>query len=97
MATTVVSGRIDADEASAVTRFIEERGMTWNGVINSLSRYIYEHRSYPWDEPDDRERERRQGAFQRMSELIDTLPQGTFIDTLTDDDLRRLQSERDDV
>ena len=97
MATTVVSGRIEAEEAEAVTRFIEESGMTWNGVINSLSRYIYEHRSYPWDEPDDRVRERRRDAFLHMSELIETFPRGTFIDTMTDDDLRKLLAERDDV
>lgn len=97
MATTVVSGRIDVEEAKAVTRFIEESGMTWNGVINSLSRYIYEHRSYPWDEPDDRERERRRKAFSRMNELSETFPRGTFIDTMSDADLRKLLSERDDV
>ena len=47
MATTVVSGRIDAEEAAAVSKFIAESGPTWNGVINSLPHYIYQHRGYP--------------------------------------------------
>ena len=32
-----------------------------------------------------------------MSRIIETLPRGTFIDTMTDDDLRKILSERDDV
>lgn len=97
MATTVVSGRIDAEEAAAVSTFIEESGQTWNGVINRLSHYIYQHRNYPWEEPGEPERDRKRNAFLRMSRIIETLPRGTFIDTLTDDDLRNLLSERDDV
>lgn len=97
MATTVVSGRIDAEEAAAVSKFIAESGQTWNGVINSLSHYIYQHRGYPWQEPSEPERDRKRSAFMRMGQIIETLPRGTFIDTMTDDDLRKILSERDDV
>ncbi len=97
MATTVVSGRIDAEMAATVTQFIEKTGNTWNGVINRLSRYIYEHQSYPWAETSDRERDRRQRALRHASTLMEAMPRGTFIDTMTDDDLHEILAGRDDA
>ena len=61
--------------------------------MNSMSEEEFELS----DDSIDGEKDPRRRALIRLDELAVTFPRGTFIDTMTDEDLHRIRGERKDV
>lgn len=98
MATAVVSGRVDEAVKRRVDRTIRDLGLTVNDVISSAWGYIDVHGDVPWlleVETVDMKAYRKRRALRGLESLYDTVPTGTPLANLTDEDLRRELGDRD--
>lgn len=96
MATGTVGATVDATTKAIAAAYIRKAGTTPNQIIRSLWEHIAATGEIPsYDDQAVSERERRREAFDRMQRIVDSMPKGTPLATMTDDDLRRELEKRD--
>lgn len=94
MATTVVSGRVDADVKRRADAVIREAGTSVGEVIKNMWELIAETGAVPERRRSESEAARRARALARLREVCDGLPPCPNVASLTDDDVKAMMVSR---
>lgn len=96
MATATVSASVDTTTKTIANAYIRKAGLTPNELIRRLWESIASTGTIP-EFPDGAEvrRQNKLKAFQESQTLIDQAPQGTILDTMSYEDMRKELEHRD--
>lgn len=97
MPTSTVGATVDTTTKTIADAYIRNAGLTPNRVIRELWEHIASTGQIPHYDTttEDPTKKRRKDAFDQMQRIIDAMPTGTPLATMTDDDIRRELENRD--
>ena len=94
MATTVVSGRVDADIKREVDRIIERAGKTPGDVIRDVWVTIYRTGEVPTTQEQEEEFREKRRRFQEFMEFVHSAPPAPeWLVNLTDSEMNEMIAE----
>lgn len=94
MATAVVSGRVDEKTKERADAYIRAAGSTPGDVIRIVWEQIAATGVVPETPAEHEETKRRLEALRAITRLREGMPQHTFLDTMTDEEMKELIAER---
>lgn len=99
MAMSTVSASVDENVKQAASMYIRRAGKNTNEVIKGLWEYIAQTGEVPdfsnAASGDDCSSHGHSEAFQNLMKLIESVPKGTPLASMSDDDLRKELRDRD--
>ena len=96
MSTATVSASVDAKTKIIANAYIRQAGQTPNEVIRGLWESIAETGKVPqFRESDNRREDERQAAFTQAQRIVQAIPRGTALATMSDADLRKELESRE--
>lgn len=95
MGTATISASVSSTTKAIANARIREVGQTPNGLIKSLWEHIASTGDVPIFEENDSSETKRRNTIERMHQLMDEMPKGTPLSTMTVDDIRKELADRD--
>ena len=96
MSTATVSASVDAKTKIIANAYIRQAGQTPNEVIRGLWESIAETGKVPqFQESNNRREDERQAAFTQAQRIVQAIPRGTALATMSDADLRKELESRE--